>query len=140
MVTYMYGWLIIPQINNEYLTSKFIVLHVQVHIVHDHVTLWPCERFLHKTTDEIPVWEPYASVCASGAGKSRRALLQKHTALWVETLTKFLQIGHMIKYLFTKFWAGWKNIWLSAMVHGPCCARSVLHDLEPNIFPSGPPT
>ena len=26
------------------------------------------------------------------------------------------------------------------MAHGPCCARSVRHDLGPNIFPSGPPT
>ena len=26
------------------------------------------------------------------------------------------------------------------MAHGPHCARSVRHDLGPNIFPSGPPT
>ena len=26
------------------------------------------------------------------------------------------------------------------MAHGPRCARSVRHDLGPNIFPSGPPT
>ena len=38
--------------------------------------------------------------------------------------------------------SGWMgNIWLSVMALGPlCCARSVRHDLEPNIFPSGPPT
>ena len=47
----------------------------------------------------------------------------------------------MIKYLLTKLGrAGWENIWLSVMAHGPRCARSVCHDLEPNIFPSGPPT
>ena len=39
-----------------------------------------------------------------------------------------LQTGHMIKYLLTKLGrAGWENIWLSV-------------NLEPNIFPSGPPT
>ena len=36
--------------------------------------------------------------------------------------------------------AGRENIWPSVMAHGPCCARSVRHDLRPNIFPSGPPT
>ena len=52
-----------------------------------------------------------------------------------------LQIGHMIKYLLTKLGrAGWENIWLSVMAHGPHCARSVRHDREPNIFPSSPPT
>ena len=35
-----------------------------------------------------------------------------------------LQIVHLIKYLLTKLGR----------------ARSVRHDLEPNIFPSGPPT
>ena len=52
-----------------------------------------------------------------------------------------LQIGRMIKYLLTKLGrAKWENISLSVMAHGPRCARSVRHDLEPNIFPSGPPT
>ena len=47
----------------------------------------------------------------------------------------------MIKCLLTEFSrAGQENIWLSVMTHGPRCARSVRHDLEPNIFPSGPPT
>ena len=47
----------------------------------------------------------------------------------------------MIKCLLTEFGrAGRENIWLSVMTHGPRCARSVRHDLEPNIFPSGPPT
>ena len=38
--------------------------------------------------------------------------------------------------------SGWMgNIWLSVIALGPlCCARSVSHDLEPNTFPSGPPT
>ena len=36
--------------------------------------------------------------------------------------------------------AGRENIWHSVMAHGPRCARSVRHDLGPNIFPSGPPT
>ena len=77
-------------------------------------------------------------ICASGAGKSRTTLLQKRTASRVKTSRKF---GHMIKYLLTKLGrAGWENIWLSVMVHGPRCARSVRHDLEPKVFPSGPPT
>ena len=46
----------------------------------------------------------------------------------------------MIKYLLTKLGrAGWENVWFSVMVHGPRCARSVRHDLEPNIFPSPAP-
>ena len=49
--------------------------------------------------------------------------------------------GHMIKCLLTELGrAGWENIWPSVMAHGPRCARSVRHDLGPNIFPSGPPT
>ena len=49
--------------------------------------------------------------------------------------------GHMIKCLLTELGrAGRENIWPSVMAHGPRCARSVRHDLEPNIFPSGPPT
>ena len=36
--------------------------------------------------------------------------------------------------------AGRENIWPSVIAHGPRCARSVRHDLGPNIFPSGPPT
>ena len=32
-----------------------------------------------------------------------------------------------------------ENIWPSVMAHGPRCARSVRHDLGPNIFPSGSP-
>ena len=45
----------------------------------------------------------------------------------------------MIKYVLTKLGrAGWENIWLSVMAHGPRCARSVRHDLEPNIFPIRP--
>ena len=43
----------------------------------------------------------------------------------------------MIKCLLTELGrAGRENIW----THGPRCARSVRPDLEPNIFPSGPPT
>ena len=49
--------------------------------------------------------------------------------------------GHMIKCLLTELGrAGQENIWPSVMVHGPRCARSVRHDLGPNIFPSCPPT
>ena len=41
----------------------------------------------------------------------------------------------------THKWSGKTgNIWTSVMVHGPRFARYVCHDLEPNIFPSGPPT
>ena len=47
----------------------------------------------------------------------------------------------MIKCLLTELGrAGRENIWPSVMAHGPRCARSVSHDLGPNIFPSGPPT
>ena len=49
--------------------------------------------------------------------------------------------GHMIKCLLTELGrAGQENIWPSVMAHGPRCARSVRHDLGPNIFPSGPLT
>ena len=49
--------------------------------------------------------------------------------------------GHMIKCLLTELGrAGRENIWPSVMAHGPRCARSVSHDLGPNIFPFGPPT
>ena len=49
--------------------------------------------------------------------------------------------GHMIKCLLTELGrAGRENIWPSVMAHGPRCARSVRHDLRPNIFPSCPPT
>ena len=49
--------------------------------------------------------------------------------------------GHMIKCSFTELGrAGLENIKPSVMAHGPRCARSVRHDLGPNIFPSGPPT
>ena len=48
---------------------------------------------------------------------------------------------HRVKCLLTKCGrAGWENIiWLSIMKYGPCCARSVRQDLEPNIFSFGPP-
>ena len=47
----------------------------------------------------------------------------------------------MIKCLLTELGrAGRENIWPSVISHGPRCARSVRHDLGPNIFPSGPPT
>ena len=49
--------------------------------------------------------------------------------------------GHIIKCLLTELGrAGRENIWPSVIAHGPRCARSVRHDLGPNIFPSGPPT
>ena len=49
--------------------------------------------------------------------------------------------GHMIKCLLTELSrAGRENIWPEVMAYGPSAARSVRHDLGPNIFPSGPPT
>ena len=49
--------------------------------------------------------------------------------------------GHIIKCLLTELGrAERENIWPSVMAHGLRCARSVRHDLELNIFPSGPPT
>ena len=45
--------------------------------------------------------------------------------------------GHITKSLLTELGLdGRKNSGLSVMTHGPCCARSVLHDLESNIFPT----
>ena len=54
-----------------------------------------------------------------------------------QKLSKFSTLsGHMIKCLLTDFGqAGRVNIWLSIMTHGPRCAQSVCHDLQPNIFP-----
>ena len=50
------------------------------------------------------------------------------------------QNGHMIKCLLTERGrAGQENIWLEIRTHGNRCARSVCLDLEPDIFPSGPP-
>ena len=50
-----------------------------------------------------------------------------------QKLSKFSTLsGHMIKCLLTDFGqAGRVNIWLSIMTHGPRCAQSVCHDLEP---------
>ena len=49
--------------------------------------------------------------------------------------------GHMIKCLLTELGrAGREKIWPSVMAHGPSAARSVRHDLGPNIFPSASPT
>ena len=49
--------------------------------------------------------------------------------------------GHLIKCLLTELGrAGRENIWPEVLAHGPRCARSVRHDLGPNIFPSGRPT
>ena len=47
----------------------------------------------------------------------------------------------MIKCLLTESGRDrWENIWLLVIMFGPRCTRAVRHDLEPNIFPSGPPT
>ena len=49
--------------------------------------------------------------------------------------------GHIIKCLLTELGrAGRENIWPLVMAHGARCARSVRHDLGPNISPSGPST
>ena len=45
----------------------------------------------------------------------------------------------MKKYFLTKLGqAGWQNIWISVMAHGT--TLPVFHALEPNTFPSSPPT
>ena len=45
----------------------------------------------------------------------------------------------MIKFILTEFdEARLENIWLLVLKQGPRSARSVDHDPEPNIFPSGP--
>ena len=49
--------------------------------------------------------------------------------------------GHMIKFLLTEFGgASAEIIWFGVMKKRPRCARSVGHDPEPSIFPSGPTT
>ena len=49
--------------------------------------------------------------------------------------------GGIINYFLNELGrVGRENIWLSDMPHGPLCARSVSHDLEPDIFLHGPPT
>ena len=49
--------------------------------------------------------------------------------------------GHITKCLLTELGrAGRESVRPEVMVHGPRCARSVRHDLGPNIFPSGPLT
>ena len=67
------------------------------------------------------------------------ARLSRH----IKSETKFskfsIVIDHMIKYLSTTSgWAERENIWLSVMAHGPRCAWSVRHEIEPTFFPSGP--
>ena len=47
----------------------------------------------------------------------------------------------MIKCSLTEFGgASAENIWLGVMKKRPRCVRSVGHDPEPSIFPSGPTT
>ena len=64
----------------------------------------------------------------------------KRAAASVSTKEKKIS-DHMIKCLLPELGrAGQENVWLSVRTHRPRCARSVRPDLEPNIFPSGPPT
>ena len=67
------------------------------------------------------------------------ARLSRH----IKSETKFskfsIVISHMIKYLSTTSGrAELENIWLSVIAHGPRCAWSVRHEIEPTFFPSGP--
>ena len=49
--------------------------------------------------------------------------------------------GHLRKCLLTEWGrAGRENMWLSVRMHGPRYVWFIHPDLEPNIFPSGPPT
>lgn len=49
--------------------------------------------------------------------------------------------GHMKKCLLTQFgWVRQENIWILVMKHRPSKVKSICHDLEQNIFLSGPPT
>ena len=49
--------------------------------------------------------------------------------------------GHMKKCLLTQFgWVRQENIWILVMKHRPSTVKSICHDLEQNIFLSGPPT
>ena len=67
--------------------------------------------------------------------------VSEHSEFCYPKKKKVKRGGHMIKCLLTELGrAGRENIWPSVMAHGPRCARSVRHDLGPNIFPSGPPT
>ena len=67
------------------------------------------------------------------------ARLSRH----IKSETKFskfsIVIGHMMKYSSAMSGrAERENIWLSVMAHGPRCAWSVRHEIEPTFFPSGP--
>ena len=49
--------------------------------------------------------------------------------------------GHMKKCLLTQFgWVRQENIRILVMKHRPSTVKSICHDLEQNIFFSGPPT
>lgn len=49
--------------------------------------------------------------------------------------------GHMKKCLLTQFgWVRQENIRILVMKHRPSTVKSICHDLEQNIFLSGPPT
>ena len=67
------------------------------------------------------------------------ARLSRH----IKSETKFskfsIVIGHTMKYSSAMSGrAERENIWLSVMAHGPRCAWSVRHEIEPTFFPSGP--
>ena len=49
--------------------------------------------------------------------------------------------SHMKECLLTQFgWVRQENIWILVMKHRPSTVKSICHDLEQNIFLSGPPT
>ena len=75
-----------------------------------------------------------------------KQIMQTTFMYYINYLCKFLwlilsklHILSACEYVLTEFRTGRTGKYL-ALDHGPRCARSVSHDLWPNIFPSGPPT
>ena len=58
-----------------------------------------------------------------------------------ESLIDSFKLDITIKHLLTELGrSGQESVWLSVMAHRPHWARSVRLDLEPKIFPFGPPS
>ena len=81
---------------------------------------------IHISEPTRPLYISYAVFCLKKKKKKRK---------------KEKRVSHIIKCLLTELGrARRENIWHSVMAHRPRYARSIRHDLRPNIFPSGPPT
>ena len=82
--------------------------------------------FLFRTLSEFVLLIWYQSPSFGSSVKAKR----DHRALMISTKDKNYKKSAKGRR---------ENIWLSVMIHGPRCARSVCHVLEPNTFSSAPP-